>query len=132
MHAILEEGYQLALSPWWLEETVRGRHEKRLAARTDKRNRFEQIEALNIYNNALVANAVEGALPLGTTERIHQSIIEQLNELGWKGDFLNEDLVEAARRVQERTCENAERLTRTPAEMIRRWLEGLARPTRRI
>jgi hypothetical protein len=124
LEAILEEGYQLALSPWWLEAEVRGRHEKRLGAETDKRNRFDQLEALNIYNNWLVANDIPGALPRGTTERISASIIEQLNALGWKGEFVNPALEAAAARVRKLYSEQEESLQRTPAERLRGLLES--------
>lgn len=124
MQAILEAGYQLALSPWWLGADVRGRHEKRLSANTDKRNRFDQLEALNVYNNWLVANDIPGALPLGMTEKIGASIIEQLNARGWQGEFVNPALEEAAARVRRLYSEHEERFQRTPAERIRELLES--------
>jgi hypothetical protein len=122
MRAILDEGYQLALSPWWFRDRPHGRDEKRLERKTDKRNRFEQIESLNIYNNLLVANDIPGALPVGTSERIGQSIIEQLNSLNWRGEFENADLAAAAKQVLELYAKHERKLTSSPADRLRKWL----------
>lgn len=122
MKAILDEGYHLALSPWWFLDHVRGRDERRLKAKTDKRNRFDQLESLNIYNNLLVANRIPGSLPLGTTEEISRSIIEQLNKLGWKGEFTNPAFARSAQNVRALHEKHKKELVRTPAGQIRQWL----------
>jgi hypothetical protein len=122
MKAILDEGYQLALSPWWFRDKPRGRDKERLTTLTDKRNRFDQIESLNIYNNLLTANDIEGALPTGTSERISQSIIDQLNKLGWKGEFTNEAMASAAKKVLALYEKHKDDLKRTPADKLKSWL----------
>jgi hypothetical protein len=126
MKAILDEGYQLALSPWWFEARPGKRDEKALAGKTDKRNRFDQIRALNRYNNILLANGLD-ALPHGTSERISRSIIDQLNRLKWKGEFTNPVLDAAARKIRVLYDEHEAQLSRTPADQISKWLQEAQR-----
>jgi hypothetical protein len=123
MKTILDEGYQLALSPWWFESTPDEEDEKRVTAKTDKRNRFDQLESFSRYNNLLVANGIE-AVPPGAIERISQSIIDQLNRASWQGAFVNPELAAAAERALSLFQAHKAQLIRTPADQIKSWLEG--------
>ncbi|MHC4796609.1 MAG: DUF6259 domain-containing protein [Planctomycetota bacterium] len=126
MKAILNEDYQLALSPWWLKSHPGRRDQRILAEKTNKRNRFDQVRSLNRYNNTLLANGIKG-LPPGTSERINRSIISQLNRLKWRGDFTNPALKGALRKVHALYDKHKDRLTRTPADQIREWLQQAQR-----
>ncbi|UCD29147.1 MAG: hypothetical protein JSV03_01290 [Planctomycetota bacterium] len=126
MKAILDEGYQLALSPWWLKSHPGKRDQGILAEKTNKRNRFDQIRALNRYNNILVANDIKG-LPPGASERISKSIISQLNQLKWKGDFTNPTLNAAILKVRILYRKHKDQLTRTPADRLKEWLQRAPR-----
>jgi hypothetical protein len=125
MEAILDEGYGLALSSWWLRAEPRGRDRKRLQAQTDKRNRFDQIQALNRFNNLLAANDIPGHLSLGFSDRVMSSIIRQLNARKWTGDaFTNPQMHNAIEKVTRLYEEHKEDLKVTPADRIRAWMDA--------
>jgi len=121
MGRILDEGHNLAISPWWLRAQPRGRDEKSLLGQTDKKSRFDQLEALHRYHNILLAN---GRLPRPAAdfEAIHQGIIEHLNHNGWASRFSYPPLVEAAQRYIAAYNRDRAQLTREPADLIREML----------
>jgi len=122
MEEILKEDHNLALSPWWFTALPRGRDRKALAQETDKRNRFDQIEALHRYDNILGAN---GRIPDPPADfpGLFQGIIDHLNKNGWGSKFAYPPLVREVRRYQDAYQENRDRLTRTPADAIREMLK---------
>lgn len=126
MKAILDEGYGLALSPWWFRDKPRGRDEKALTALTQKRNFDDQIAALSFYNNLLVANGVD-ALPLGSAERMRAAMIDALNAHGWKGEFEVPAFAADARRVLALYESNKDRMRRSPADQVRDWMRAAQR-----
>ncbi|MBI4578629.1 MAG: hypothetical protein HY718_02950 [Planctomycetes bacterium] len=127
MKAILDEGYHLALSAWWLDARPGGKDEERLRATTDKRNRVDQLRALARYNNLLLANGIE-ALPAGFSKEISDSIVKQLDRLKWQGQFVNPQLRAAADKVLALYHQHRDRLTRTPADQLRDWLRQAPPP----
>lgn len=128
MERILAEGHNLAISPWWLRARPGRRDEKILLAQTDKRSRFDQIEALHRYHNILLVN---GRLPqpVADFDGISQGILEHLNRNEWTSRFSYPPLVEAAQRYIAAYNRNESRLTREPADLIRVMLfAGSSRP----
>ncbi|HPD31594.1 MAG TPA: DUF6259 domain-containing protein [Phycisphaerae bacterium] len=121
MGRILDEGHNLAISPWWLMARPARRDEKTLLAQTDKRSRFDQIEALHRYHNILLVN---GRLPqpVADFDGLSQGILEHLNRNGWTSRFSHPPLVEAAQRYIAAYNRDEGRLTRVPADLIRQML----------
>lgn len=122
MNEILEAGHNLALSPWWFRGEVRGRDEKRLKEKTDKRSRVDQLESLHIYHNILYAN---GLLPKPAAhfQQLEQGIIEELNKREWQGEFDYPPLKRVADAYMRVYEQNEEKLTRRPADAIREFVQ---------
>ncbi len=118
MKRILDAGYGLALSPWWLKDRPGDRDRKRLRQQTDKRNFDKQLESLSRFANLLTANGIE-PLPEGWLDRIRRSIIADLNARRWQGSFINRDLQAAAKACEELLAKHEAHLARTPAEHLR-------------
>lgn len=121
MGRILDEGHNLALSPWWLRAHPRDRDERRLLEQTDKNSRFAQIEALHRYHNILLANS-RLPRPAADFDGISQGIIEYLNRNGWASRFRHPPLANAARRYVAAYRRDRNRLTREPADLIKEML----------
>jgi hypothetical protein len=118
MQAILDEGYHLALSPWWFTDGMRDREIEVFDKKTDKRNRFDQLMALHKLHNILLAN---DALPRvkADFDRLDKGIIARLNKDGWGSEFEYPPLVSAARRYLAAYHEIEGKIDRTPADVIR-------------
>jgi len=125
MRSILQQGHNLALSPWWFQGHPRGRDEKALTSPTDKRSRFGQIEALHRYHNILWVN---GRVPRPPADfaAISQGIIEYLNRNGWNSRFEYPPLANAAKRYIAAYEREKERLTRENADGLREMLAAAA------
>jgi len=121
MKRIVDAGYGLALSPWWLKGRPGQRDRKRLAEKTNARNFTKQLESLSRFVNLLTANGIE-SLPAGWLDRIRRSILADLNARGWKGAFTNAELQAAVRTCLDLFARYESRLERTPADYLRRLL----------
>jgi hypothetical protein len=121
MRQILDQGHNLAISPWWFQGRPRGRDEKALAGKTDKRSRFDQIEALHRYHNILWAN---GRLPQpgADFDAISKGIIEYLNRNGWNSRFDYPPLTTVAKRYVESYNRDPDRFGREPADRLRQMI----------
>jgi hypothetical protein len=122
MQDILAEGHNLALSPWWFQAEPSGRDEKRLAAQTDKKSRFDQIESLHRCHNLLFANDCVPR-PAADFDGLFEGIIRELNERGWDQSFVYPPLETTAHRYLTAIRKPACAMDRTPAGAIRGFLE---------
>ncbi len=122
MQKILDEGHNLALSPWWFRDRARGRDEDRLRGKTDKNSRWDQIESLHLYHNILAANDVVPE-PAARFDKLEQGIITYLNNNGWDSKFHYPPLVGTARRYLAAYEKNKDKLERRPADVIREMVE---------
>lgn len=125
MQAILDEGHNLALSPWWFQVPGRRDRKELLEEKTDKNNRFDQIMALHRYHNALQAN---GLLPKPTAKFgvLFEGIIKQLDSRGWNSAFDCAPLRVQARRYITQYERHEKVLQRLPADAIRDMLTRVA------
>jgi hypothetical protein len=123
MQQNLDEGQNLALSPWWFRDKPRGRDEKRLTRKTDKSSRFDQIESLHIYDNILQAADLVPKPP-ARFDRLEQGIINMLNKKGWSSEFHYPPLVQTAKRYMAAYEKNKGKIARSPADAIREMVEG--------
>ncbi|MGQ9650296.1 MAG: hypothetical protein ACUVXJ_09320 [Phycisphaerae bacterium] len=121
MERILAQGHNLAIAPWWLTARPGRRDENILLVQTNKRSRFDQIEALHRYHNILLVNG-RLSQPVADCDGISQGILEQLNHNGWTSRFIHPPLVEAAQRYTVAYSRDEGRLTREPADLIREML----------
>ncbi len=117
MGRILDEGHNLALSPWWFDAHPGKRDRERLEAETDKRNRFDQLMALHRFHNVLAANNLLPDDP-ADFQSLHDGIIEHLNKHGWGGTFKYPPLERTAKRYVATYEKYRNALTRTPADAI--------------
>jgi hypothetical protein len=134
MEEILDAGYGLALSPWWFQDHLRGRDEKRLTGKTDKSSRFDQLQALHLCHNILYANGLVPERP-ADFDRLDQGIIAYLNKQGWGSEFDYPPLVQTVKRYLAVYGRHEDDLKRSPADAIREMLHEVAplpasRPTR--
>jgi hypothetical protein len=127
MGDVLDAGQNLALSPWWFRDRVRGRDEKRLKGKTDKSSRFDQLESLHIYHNILYANGLLPK-PQANFDRLEQGIIRELNKRKWKGEFDYPPLQRVATGYMRAYERNKDDLKRSPADVIREMVEGASDP----
>jgi hypothetical protein len=118
MQQILDEGHNLALSPWWFDAHPGKRDRERLEKKTDKRNRFDQLMALHRYHNILAANDMLPDKP-ADFQALHEGIIEYLNKHGWGSEFNYGPLVRVARQYISTYEKHRDELKRTPADAIR-------------
>jgi len=130
MQDILDADQNLALSPWWFKAHPGGRDEKRLRAKTDKSNRFDQIESLHRYHNLLQANNLVPDPP-ADFKALFDGIIESLNAKGWGSEFYYRPLTKTASKYLTAYRRNKDKLHRGPADGIRQMLEKASqRPVR--
>lgn len=124
MRAILDAGHNLALSPWWFDNTISDRERRRLLGPTDKNSRFDQLMTLHKLHNILLANDL---LPEQRADfaRLFDGIIEELNRRQWRGEFGFAPLRQAAERYLRTYDASRGVISRTPADMIR---DMLGRP----
>jgi hypothetical protein len=134
MEDILQADHNLALSPWWFRDHVRGRDEKRLKKDTDKRSRWDQLESLHLYHNILYANDL---LPRRQAdfEKLEEGIIRMLNHKGWDSEFRYPPLYQIARQYMAIYNRNEDRLDRSPADaihdMLKKHQPACSQPTSR-
>ncbi len=119
MQAILDEGYDLALSPWWFADRLRDREIEVFEKQTDKRTRFDQLMALHKLHNILLAN---DALPRARAnfDRLDKGIIATLNKEGWGSAFTYKPLVSFAKRYLAAYRNLEGDIEHAPAEVIRK------------
>jgi hypothetical protein len=127
MQRILDQGHNLALSPWWFQARPRGRDEKSLLNKTDKNSRWDQIEALHRYDNILRANGLVPEPP-ADFDGLFNGIVEQLNKNGWASRFEYPPLVATAKRYITAYNHDKDGLAREPADAIRGLLDAVKRP----
>lgn len=118
MQTILNEGHNLALSPWWFRAHPRGRDTQALSGKTDKNSRWDQMEALHRYHNILKANDLVPSPPADFA-RIFESVVERLNRDGWGSRFDEPLLADTARRYVNAYDRHRDQLRREPADVIR-------------
>lgn len=121
MQSILDEGHNLALSPWWFQTPGKRDRRRLLEELTDKNSRFDQIIALHRYHNFLEA---DGRLPGrgADFDAIFNGIIERLNRDGWGKSFVYSPLRTAGRRYVGLYERYAGQFKRSPADAIREML----------
>ncbi len=122
---ILDQGHNLAISPWWFKAHPGGRDEKALTGKTDKNSRWAQIEALHRYHNLLRAND-RVPRPPADFEGLSQGIIEYLNRNGWGSKFDYPPLKASAQKYLEAYSRHKDQLGREPADVIREMVLGTA------
>ena len=122
MGEILDEGHNLALSPWWFNAHPGDRDNRRLLERTDKNRRFRQLEILHRYHNILYANDALPKRPVDFND-LFDSIIAHLNKVEWKGEFYHPPLQTAAKRYMKTYNEHRDDLNREPADVLREMLK---------
>lgn len=121
MRDILEAGYSLALSPWWLEARPTDADRRLLRRETDKRNYLRQLDALNRWGNILRANGVQPPVDI-RRETLEPGIIEELNRRRWKGSFEHAPIRDAFRALESTYETHRDRLVQTPENRIRAWV----------